>query len=78
MYAYTTMSTPQRILRSGDVSIPVDSAPLSFPRRSPRGHQSPGVKETAAVLFADNVVTAPAKEKGEGANKKKVPAASRP
>jgi hypothetical protein len=79
IYAYTTiMSTPQRILRSGrDVSTPVDSVPLSLPRRSPRVHQSP-VKETAAVLFADDdkkdeadVVSAAArKEKGD-ANKKK-------
>jgi hypothetical protein len=58
------------------VSTPVDSVPLSLPRRSPRGHQSP-VKETAAVLFADDdkdeddVVSAAArKEKGD-ANKKK-------
>jgi len=78
IYTYTTMSTPQRILRSGAVSTPVDSVPLSLPRRSPRGHQST-VEETAAVLFADddkhedNVVPAAAKEKGE-AHKKKRPA----
>ena len=83
IYAYTTMSTPQRILRSGgrDVSTPVDSVPLSLLRRSPRGHKSP-VKETAAALFADDdeqeddVVPAAAKEKGE-ANKKKKPAEKR-
>jgi hypothetical protein len=55
------------------VSTPVDSVPLSLPRRSPRGHQSP-VKEAAAVLFADDedddVVPTAAKEKGD-ANKKK-------
>ena len=75
IYAYTAMSTPQRILRSGAVSTPVDSVPLSLPRRSPRGHQST-VEETAAVLFADDdkheddVVPAAAKEKGE-ANKRR-------
>ncbi len=69
IYAYKTKSTPQRILRSGVVSTPVDSVPLSLPRRSPRGHLSP-VKETVAVLFADDdkeheddVVPAAAKEK---------------
>jgi hypothetical protein len=76
IYAYTTMSTPQqRILRSGAVSTPVDSVPLSLPRCSPRGHQST-VEETAAVLFAgddkheDDVVPAATNEKGE-ANKKR-------
>jgi hypothetical protein len=67
------MSTPQHILRSEDVSNPVDSVKLSFPQHLPSGHQSP-VEEIASVLFADdnkyegNVVAAPAKEKGEGAN----------
>jgi hypothetical protein len=75
------MSTPQRIVRSGAVSTPIDSVPLSLPRRLPRGHL-PTVEETAAVLFADddkhedNIVPAAAKEKGE-ANKKKRPAISR-
>ena len=75
------MSTPQRILRSGAVSTPIDSVPLSLPRRSPRGHL-PTVEETAAVLFADvvkhedNVIPAAAQEKGE-ANKKKRPTVSR-
>ena len=81
IYAYKTKSTPQRILRSGVVSTPVDSVPLSLPRRSPRGHQST-VEETAAVLFAhddkheDDVIPAAAQEKGE-ANKKKRPTVSR-
>ena len=81
-HAYTIMSTPQRILQSGAMSTPVDSVPLFFPLCLPRGHQSP-VKETAAVLFADddkhkeNVVPAAAKEKGE-ANKKKPAVVSRP
>jgi hypothetical protein len=63
------MSIPQCLLRNRDVSTPpVDSVPLSFPRRSSRGHQPPVKEETtAAVLFAEeNVVAAPAKEKGEG------------
>ena len=62
------MSTPERILRSGDASTPVESAPLPLPRRSPRDHQSP-------AKATDNVVPPAAKEKGE-ANKKKRPAAS--
>ena len=69
------MSTPQHILRSGAVSTPVDSFPLSLPQRSPRGNQST-VQETAAVLMADDnkheddVVPAAAEEKGEASKKK--------
>ena len=41
-YAYTsTMSTPERILRSGDASTHVDSVPLPLPQRSPHDYQSP-------------------------------------
>lgn len=77
------MSTPQHILHSRDVSTPVGSVTLSLPRCSPCGPQSP-IKETAAVCFAhdnkheDDVVAAAAKEMGEGANKKKRPAACIP